>query len=141
MIVLDTNVVSELLKPRPNPAVLAWLDRQPRQTLFLTAITVAELLEGVERMPVGQRRATLELALAQEVLPLFGERVLSFDRAAAVVWSRLTAKARAVGYTVNFADGQIAAITACHGFAVATRDTGPFEAVGITVINPWSGNF
>jgi toxin FitB len=135
MIILDTNVVSETLKPGPNSAVLAWLDLQSRQALFLTSITVAELLEGVERMPMGQRRAALQLAITKDVLPLFEGRVLSFDRLAALAWPTLNAKARLAGRAVSFADGQIAAIAACHGFVVATRDVSPFEAVGVVVIN------
>lgn len=138
MIVLDTNVVSEPLRPAPAPQVLAWLDRQAPATLYLTAVNVAELLEGVARLPEGRCRAELEAALATRVLPLFAGRVLPFDEAAAFGFARLYARARAGGHALGLADAQIAAIAASRGFAVATRDAAPFVAAGVAVVDPWA---
>ena len=139
MILLDTNVMSEPLRQAPEPRVIAWIDAQPMETLFLSAITVAELRAGVALLPAGNRRAGLQENLEKRVLPLFAGRVLPFDLACTQAYAALMAKARGAGLTVAAADGHIAAIAAANGFAVATRDTGPFEAAGLTVINPWQG--
>ena len=137
MILLDTNVVSEPLHPEPDTAVIAWIDAQPLETLFLSAITVAELRAGVALLPAGKRRSGLQQNLEKRVLPLFAGRVLPFDLACTPAYAELMAKARATGVTIATADGYIAAIATTNGFAVATRDTGPFEAAGTAVINPW----
>ncbi|HEV7159067.1 MAG TPA: type II toxin-antitoxin system VapC family toxin [Caulobacteraceae bacterium] len=137
MIVLDTNVVSEPLKPTGEPAVLAWLDRQNIETLFLTTISLAELGYGVAALPDSRRKDGLGMALQSRVIALFGPRVLSFDSAAADAYARIRVRAKAAGKAIAAADGYIAATAAAHGFAVATRDTGPFEAAGLPVINPW----
>lgn len=137
MILLDTNVVSEPLRQAPEGRVIEWIDAQAMETLFLSAITVAELRAGVAMLPAGKRRAGLQDALETRVLPLFAGRVLSFDLACTQAYATLIAKARAAGMAVAAADGYIAAIAATHGLAVATRDAGPFEAAGVAVINPW----
>ena len=137
MILLDTNVVSEPLRQAPEPRVIAWIDAQPLETLFLSAITVAELRAGVALLPVGRRRSGLEDALEQRVFPLFAGRVMPFDIACTRAWALLMSRARAAGRTVAAADGYIAAIAAANGFMVATRDTGLFEAAGAAVIDPW----
>ena len=137
MILLDTNVVSEPLRPAPDNRVVAWIDAQAIETLFLSAITVAELRAGVALLPAGKRRAGLQDSLETRVLPLFAGRVLPFDLACTQAYAELMAKARAAGLGVASADGYIAAIAAANGLAVATRDTGPFEATGVAVINPW----
>ena len=136
MILLDTSVVSEPLRPEPDTAVIAWIDAQPLETLFLSAITVAELRAGVALLPAGKRRSGLQQNLEKRVLPLFAGRVLPFDLACTPAYAELMAKARATGVTIATADGYIAAIATTNGFAVATRDTGPFEAAGTAVINP-----
>lgn len=138
MIILDTNVVSEPLRPVPDDAVVAWLDEQVPETLYLTAITLAELLEGVERLPNGKRKARLAQALNEQMLPLFEGRILSFDQDAAEAFARVNGRARKAGHTIGFADAQIAAIANAHGLAVATRDVQPFEAAGIKTLNPWA---
>lgn len=138
MIVLDTNVVSEPLKPHPAPAVLAWLDRQAVETLYLTAVNVAELLDGVERLPDGKRKAALDAALRERVLPLFEGRILPFDLGAAEAFARLHARARAAGRGVSVADAYIAAIAHTHSCQVATRDGALFEALGVRTIDPWA---
>lgn len=129
MIILDTNVVSEPMRPNGDPAVLAWLDRQADESLYLTATSFAELLLGVEILPPGKRKKGLAAGLAEMIAGLFGSRILPFDESAAKRYASL----------VGVADGQIAAIAAAHGFAVATRDALPFRAVGVPVINPWKG--
>lgn len=138
MILLDTNVMSEPLRQAPEPRVIEWIDAQAMETLFLSAITVAELRAGVAMLPAGKRRAGLQENLEKRVLPLFAGRVLPFDMACTQAYAALMAKARSAGLGVAIADGCIAAIAAANGFAVATRDTSPFEAAGVTVINPWA---
>ena len=139
MILLDTNVLSEPLRPAPDARVVAWIDAQALATLYLSAITVAELRAGVAQLPAGKRRTSLQDSLETRVLPLFAGRVLPFDLACTQAYAELMAKARAAGLAIASADGYIAAIAAANGLAVATRDTGPFEAAGTTVINPWLG--
>jgi toxin FitB len=137
MILLDTNVVSEPLRPAPDARVIAWIDAQALETLFLSAITVAELRAGVALLPAGKRRANLQESLETQVLPLFAGRVLPFDLACTQAYAQLIAKARTAGLAVASADGYIAAIAAANGLTVATRDTSAFETAGAKVINPW----
>lgn len=137
MILLDTNVMSEPLRQVPEPRVVRWIDAQAMDTLALSAITVAELRAGVARLPPGQRRATLHDNLEKRVLPLFAGRVLAFDMDCTPAYAALMTQARHAGLAVHTADGLIAAIALTHGFTVATRDVNPFQAAGVTVINPW----
>ena len=137
MILLDTNVMSEPLRHAPEQRVVEWIDAQAIETLFLSAITVAELRAGVALLPAGKRREGLQENLEKRVLPLFAGRVLPFDLPCTLAYAALMAKARSAGLAIATADGYIAAIAAAKGFAVATRDTGPFDAAGVTVINPW----
>lgn len=136
MILLDTNVVSEALKPAPHASVLDWLDAQAAETLFLSSVTIVELMFGVSALPRGKRKTNLAAAL-EGVLELFQARVLSFDTEAARRYGDLAVKARAAGRGFPTPDGYIAAIAAAHGFAVASRDTSAFKAAGLTVIDPW----
>jgi toxin FitB len=138
VIILDTNVVSEPLKPKPDTAVLSWLDRQAPEALYLTTISVAELLDSIERLPSGRRRTAQGQAITGGVLALFHDRLLSFDRPAAEAFALLNSRARKAGVTISFADGQIAGIAAARGFMVATRDIAPFRAAGIQTIDPWN---
>jgi toxin FitB len=137
VIVLDTNVVSEPLRPAASPSVLAWLDQQNIETLFLSAISLAELRYGVAALPEGRRKAGLRAALEGRIVALFGPRILAFDAAAADAYAIIRARARAAGKTIGATDGYIAATASAHRFAVATRDTSPFEVAGLPVINPW----
>ena len=137
MILLDTNVVSEPLRHAPEVRVIEWIDAQPLETLYLSAITVAELRAGVALLPAGKRRTGLHDNLEKRVLPLFVGRVLPFDMACTNAYAELMAKARTAGLAIATADGYIAASAAANGFAVVTRDTSPFQAAGLTVINPW----
>ena len=136
MIILDTNVVSEPLKPAPSQAVLDWLDRQAPETLYLTTVSLAELLAGIETLPQGRRRLELERAMARQILPLFEGRILSFDAKAAEAFGKIRAGAQAVGNTIGFADAAIAAIASAQGFALATRNVRDFRGTGIELINP-----
>lgn len=137
MIVLDTNVVSEPLKPAPNPVVLNWLNAQEPQTLYLTSVNLAELLAGVEALPAGRRRDALAQALSTQVFALFGGRILSFDAKAAQAFAKTNASAQAQGNTMGFADCAIAAITQANGFALATRNVRDFKGAGVSLIDPW----
>ena len=136
MIVLDTNVVSEAMKPSADPAVSTWLNEQAAETLCLSSITLAELLYGIGSLPAGQRQDTLA-GMLDGLLELFGNRILPFDTSAARVYAKLAVSARAAGQGFPTPDGYIAAIAAAHGFMVATRDTSPFAAAGVSFINPW----
>jgi predicted nucleic acid-binding protein len=138
MILLDTNVVSEPLKASCDKSVLSWIDEQVIETLYLSTISLAELRFGIAVLPEGKRRDTLFSSLEQQVLPLFAGRILLFDEPASQAYATLRARARNAGQAIATADGYIAAIAVAHGFAVATRDTSPFEAVGLKVINPWT---
>lgn len=137
MILLDTNVISEPQRRQPNARVLDWIDAQALETLYLSTITVAELRAGIALMPTGKRRDRLDENLEKHLLPMFANRVLSFDMACSKAYAELLAKSRAAGLAVNSADAFIAAVALANGFTVATRDTGPFEAAGLNVINPW----
>ncbi len=137
MIVLDTNVISEPLKPRPESAVVRWLDAQEPETLFLAATVLSEVLIGIALLPAGKRKRGMELNMQSLQARLFAGRFLPFDQEAAIAFALLGSRAAAKGYSISPADCQIAAIAAVHGFAVATRETAPFKAAGVPVINPW----
>lgn len=137
MILLDTNVVSEQLRPNPEPRVLRWLDAQAEDSLFLSAITVAELRTGVAILPEGKRRERLHEELERGILPNFFGRILPFDLDCTPFLAEILAHARRTGRAVALADSYIAAIAARNGLTVATRDTAPFLAAGVPVVNPW----
>jgi len=138
MILVDTNVVSEPLRTVPEPCVAEWLDAQALETLYLSAITVAELRFGVHALPPGRRREGLHEDLEQQVLPMFTGRVLAFDLAGSQAYAELMARARSVGFAVSVSDGYIAATAAANGMMVATRDSGPFQAAGLKTVDPWA---
>lgn len=136
MIVLDTNVVSEAMKPEPDSAVRIWLNNQAAETLYLSSVTVAELLFGVGALPTGRRKEMLTQTI-DGLLGMFRDRVLSFDVGAARHYAELAVAARAAGRGFPTPDGYIAAIAVSRGFIVASRDTAPYKAASIAVINPW----
>lgn len=136
MIVLDTNVISEAMKAEPNASVRQWLDIQAADTLYLTSVTQAELLFGISVLPSGRRKENLAAVLAG-IEALFDGRVLPFDSLAASHYADLATAAKNSGRGFPTPDGYIAAIAASRGYMVATRDVAPFEAGGVTVINPW----
>ncbi|MGO9800797.1 MAG: type II toxin-antitoxin system VapC family toxin [Rhodomicrobium sp.] len=137
MILLDTNVVSEPLKLNADPTVVAWIDAQVVETLYLSTISVTELRYGIAVLPDGKRKEGLRTSLNDRVLPLFESRILPFDMEAAEICAELRVRARALGQGIGTADSYIAAIAAAKGLTVATRDTQPFAAAGMPVINPW----
>ena len=136
MILIDTNVVSEAMKPVPDDTVRGWLDEQAAETLYLSSVTIAELMFGIGALPTGKRKDKLASAL-DGVMELFADRVLPFDIDAARHYADLAVKARAAGKGFPTPDGYIAAIAASKGFVVATRDTSAFDAAGVEVIDPW----
>ena len=136
MIVLDTNVVAEAMKTGPHPSVRAWLNDQVAETLYLSSVTLAELLFGIAALPAGKRKDMLAQALGG-LVGLFRDRVLPFDTDAARRYAELAVMAKVGGRGFPIPDGYIAAIAASRGFIVASRDTSPYEAVGVSVINPW----
>ena len=138
MIVLDTNVVSEAMKHEPHPAVRAWLNGQATETLYLSTVTVAELLFGIGALPVGRRKDLLAQTL-DGLMRLFRDRVLPFDMDAARCYAELAVSAKTAGRGFPTPDGYIAAVASSRGFMVASRDTEPFKAANIRVINPWIG--
>ena len=137
MILLDTNVVSEAMKPEPAPAVRRWLDEQAAETLFLSSVTIAELMFGIGSLPKGKRKEKLAAA-CEGVLELFEGRILPFDTNAARRYGDLAVKARAAGKGFPTPDGYIAAMAASHYFVIASRDASAFTAAGLTVIDPWT---
>ena len=136
MIVLDTNVISEGMRPRPDARVQAWIDAQPQEDLFLCAPVLAELFYGIERLPAGTRRNHLEQVVRQTEVT-FGDRVLSFDRVAALEYGRLVGQRDRFGRATSTMDGLIAAIARANGAALATRDTDGFNGLDIDLINPF----
>jgi predicted nucleic acid-binding protein len=138
MILLDTNVISEPLKLSADTGVLSWIDAQSIDTLYLSAISLAELRFGIAALPTGKRKETLHLGLEQRILPLFADRILPFDASASQAYADILSTARAQGRAISTADGYIAATAKRHGLMVATRDASLFEAAGVAVINPWT---
>lgn len=138
MILVDTNVVSEPLRRRPEPRVTEWIDGQPLETLYLSTVTVAELRFGAASLPAGRLRDLLNEKLERSILPLFAGRVLPFDLPATEAYAVLMARTRRNGVAVSISDGYIAAIAGANGMMVATRDRMPFEAAGLRVIDPWN---
>lgn len=137
MILLDTNVLSEAIRPEASPAVRRWINDQAPETLYLASITVAEMTFGIAALPKGRKRDALS-ATAQDAFVLFAPRILPFDVNSARRYGELAVKARAAGKGFPLPDGYIAAIAAANGFAVATRDASAFKAAGLNIIDPWS---
>ena len=138
MIILDTSVISETMRPKPNRGVLAWLDRQAPKNLFLTSISIAEMKYGADTIPKGRRRMALQAAVQSLVNDDFRGRILAFDQTAALLFGEPMASAKAQGFAVGQSDAMIASIVlAQKNCSIATRDTAPFEVMEVKVINPW----
>jgi toxin FitB len=139
MYLIDTNVVSEWLRPQPDPSVMTWTQAHADDALFLSAVSLAEIWQGIEGRPVGARRQHL----AEHVLHLmdtkFADKVLPFDAAAAIAFSRLVVERRRAGHPIGFADAQIAATAKSRGLVLVTRNGRDFEGVGVTILDPWAG--
>lgn len=138
MIIVDTNLISELLRPEPEPRVEQWLSEQDGLSVYLTAISEAELRYGLAVMPAGKRRTALTDAVDHILREDMAGRILPFDSAAAHSYAVIASARRAAGRPIMQADCQIAAIAHAHGAPVATRNTPDFEGCGIDLINPWN---
>lgn len=138
MVVLDTNVVSELMRASPGRDVVEWLDGQPTRDLFVASVSEAEIRAGVAVLPEGARRRGLAVAAERAFGNLFAGRVLAFDSSAARAYAEIFATRIAIGRPLSLADGQIAAIARSRGMAVATRNVGDFEGAGVDLVNPWA---
>jgi toxin FitB len=137
MILLDTNVVSELMKSAPEPAVMVWINTLPGSTVFISAVTQAEILSGVALVPQGKRREGLARAARTAFETNFRRRILPFDSEAAEAFAVLAAGRRQAGRPISQANGQIAAIARSRGAAIATRNVPDFEGCGVEVVDPW----
>lgn len=137
MIVLDTNVLSEIMSPSPAPAVYRWLAREAPDQLFTTAVSMAEILQGIELLPAGKRRTGLLTAAQAMFTELFPGRILPFHEDAARAFAPIAVHRRQRGRPISLFDAQIAAIAKAHGATLATRDTRDFQDCGLTLINPW----
>ncbi|MDN3523311.1 type II toxin-antitoxin system VapC family toxin [Halomonas ramblicola] len=137
MIVLDTNVLSELMRPVPEPRVVDWLDTQETASVAITAITVAEVLYGIERLPDGRRKRSLAAAAAAMFDEDFAGRILAFDGEAAIHYAERVAASEQAGRAVQMADAQIAAICLRHQATLASRNVKDFAGCGVPLINPW----
>ncbi|MBK8738459.1 MAG: type II toxin-antitoxin system VapC family toxin [Betaproteobacteria bacterium] len=134
---LDTNVLSELLRAAPNPAVVAWVSAQPDGSLFVTSVTEAEMRLGVRLLPAGKRRQALDIAIGEMFTEDFAGRIRPFDTVAVANYVDIVWKRRAAGRPISQFDAQIAAIALCHGHKLATRNVSDFEGCGLTLIDPW----
>ena len=136
---LDTNVVSEWVKPEPASGVVAWLSEVDEDDVFLSVISIAELRRGIELLAAGRRRQRLERWLSEDLADRFHGRILSIDFLVADAWGRITARATRAGRTVGSMDALVAATAEVHGLALATRNTKDFDHFGVSLFNPWAG--
>ncbi len=137
MIVVDTNVASELMRPSPSPVVRDWVSGQRGKDLYTSTVTVAVIRYGIERLPAGRRKELLR-AVADEIFGIFAEQVLPFDTAAAAEYAAVVSHRDALGMPIEGFDAQIAAICRGRGAALATRNATDFRGTGIDVIDPWN---
>ena len=135
---LDTNVVSEWTKPRPDSGVVAWLAEADEDRVFISVITLAELRYGIERMPAGARRSRLDAWVSEQLPARFEARVLSIDGETADIWGRVTAREKTAGRPVGIMDAFIAATAERHDLTLVTRNVADFNALGVGLINPWN---
>lgn len=134
---LDTNIPSELLRPRPDSKVAAWVERQGTKTLFISVVSLGELCRGAVLLPHGSRRALLEHAIQVEVPEWFNGRILPVTRLIAERWGEMDGRRQLAGRPLHVADGLIAATALEHGLTLVTRNTKDFEGLGVTILNPW----
>ena len=137
---LDTNVISESAKPRPDAGVMSWLATVNEDEVFLSVITLAELRHGVERMPAGARRSALDGWVTDALPARFANRLLSIDPATADQWGRTIARGQAAGRPLSAMDGFIAATAERHRLTLVTRNVSDFEVTGVRLLNPWNGD-
>jgi toxin FitB len=136
MLILDTNILSEAMRPTPNDAFARWMQRESAGDHYATAVSEAELMQGIQQLPDGRRKNDLGLA-ARRILALIDGRILPFDRAAAVEFAEIVTSRRQLGRPIGILDAQIAAIARARSMAIATRDVADFADTGVTIINPW----
>jgi hypothetical protein len=137
MILLDTNIISEMMKPIPDPNVIQWIDRQEVTQLFVSTITIAEISYGLNVLPEGNRKALLEKAFNKALLEAFTTRILAFDESAAHCYGKIMGHRKNLGQPLGVPDGQIAAIAFSHGAAIATRNIRDFKNCDLHLINPF----
>jgi toxin FitB len=137
MIIIDTNVISEMMKPSPMPAVISWVDSQEATQLFITTITIAEIFYGINVLPDGNRRRLLEESFDKALKDAFKHRVLSFDETAAHFYGKIMSQRKILGRPLGIPDGQIVAIARTHNFSIATRNIRDFADCEVDVINPF----
>jgi toxin FitB len=134
---LDTNIVSEWTRPRPDPGVVTWLAGADEDRVFISAVTLAELRHGIERMPDAARRARLHAWLSEQMKPRFEARILPVDEATADIWGRVMARGQQAGRPVGTMGAFIAATAERHDLTLVTRNVADFSALGLRLINPW----
>ena len=140
MILLDTNVISEAMRERPNPAVRAWLKAQPRAEIWTASVVIAELLSGIESMPAGRKQTLLRETIEDMIAEDFRGQILTFNLPAARHYGQILASRRVAGRPIREMDAQIAAIARAHGAALATRNVRDFAGCNVAVVNPWEGS-
>jgi|HubBroStandDraft_5_1064220.scaffolds.fasta_scaffold440825_1 predicted nucleic acid-binding protein len=140
MILLDTNVISETLRERPDPAVTTWLDEHPEEELWTTSVVIAELLSGIELMPFGRKQRALREAVEDMIVDDFRGQILTFNLPAARQYAQILVARRKIGRPIREMDAQIAAIARANGAALATRDVNDFAGCNLAVVNPWVQN-
>jgi predicted nucleic acid-binding protein len=139
MFLLDTNVVSEWVKPRPNDGVIEWLRTVSESELYFSVVSLAEVRQGIERLPAGARRSKLDTWLTDHLVIRFEHRTLTVDTETSDIWGRITARAVRRGLTVEAMDGLIAALALQHDMSVVTRNVNDFAPLGVRLLNPWTG--
>lgn len=137
---LDTNIISELVKPRPEPSVTAWIEGTDESLLYLSVLTLGEIRRGIAALPQSRRRAALEAWLDKDLRARFESRILIIDHEVADRWGLLTAAARSNGIVLPVIDGLLAATALEHNLTLVTRDTGQIPSMGVAVFNPWENN-
>ena len=138
MSLLDTNVISEMMRIRPDPSVSKWLDKYPNEELWTASVVLAELLSGIDLMPTGRKQKALREAVEEMIAEDFRRRIFDFDLRSARHYGQILATRRNLGRPIREFDAQIAAIASVNGATLATRDVNDFAACGLTIINPWS---
>ena len=140
MILLDTNVISEIMRERPDPAVKAWLRARPRKEFWTASVVIAELLSGIDLMPVGRKQRALREAVEGMIAEDFRGQILNFDLSAARHYGKILSSRQQIGRPIREMDAQIASIARVHDASLATRDIDDFLICDVTLVNPWSGN-
>lgn len=135
---LDTNVISELVKPRPEQKVISWIQATDESLLFLSVLTIGEIRKGINSLPSGNKRALLESWLGNDLVMRFAGRILSIDFGIAERWGLLSAQAKASGVLFPVIDGLLAATALHHNLTFATRNTNDVKLAGLSVFNPWT---